>query len=384
MAGGSVTEPAYEQTFELPEDEDSGYVPFMETKYAIDLWLDELARRGRSPRTIDSYRRKLYHLNDWLGPTVGVRDVTTQQLRRYLDHTAGNERPWNRGKQKAAGTRAIQITVINNFFEWLAGEQMIKNSPTVRNSVRVLTRPRLQRPEDNDLITSVTTGDVRKMLDACQDWDEKLCLYTLAYLGPRRNALAQAKITDYDPGGVAAKTVKDEPASAELLAAAKGLGVDLTPAKAKAAKASEFRPPTITFREKGAKSIAKPVPPPLQRVIEAARADGVYDQQDWLIPNRRSGKSGASWLDSKGRDHRNNAIVYRLVLRVAERAGVHSHVHALRAAFAVYFLEAGGDKYDLQLLMGHASGSTTDIYARRLDKKKRMESVLNLDWGDGS
>lgn len=336
-----MTAPVFEPQFELPEEDDGGYVPFMETTYAIDLWLDELARRGRSPRTIDSYRRKLHHLSDWLGPTVGVRDVTTQQLRRYLDQTALNARPWQRGKQKAAGTRAGEITVINNFFEWLAGEQMIKSPPTVRNGIRVLTRPRLQRPEDNDTVTSVTTSDVRKMLDACIDWDEKLCLYTLAYLGPRRHALALAKISDYD---------------------------------------ETAQPPTITFREKGAKSIAKPVPPPLQRVIEGASAAGVYDEQDWLIPNRRSGQSGASWLPSKGRTERNDALVYRLVLRVADRAGVHSHVHALRAAFAVYFLEAGGDKYDLQLLMGHASGATTDIYARRLDKKKRMQSVLTLNW----
>ena len=53
-------------------------------------------------------------------------------------------------------------------------------------------------------------------------------------------------------------------------------------------------------------------------------------------------------------------IMWRLVKGVAVKAGVTTHVHALRAAFAVQYLESNlGDTDALRELMGHARGETT-------------------------
>jgi integrase len=316
---------------------------FMDISHAVDLWLGHLeGNKGRAPKTVASYRRIADKLADDL-PGVDVGEVTTTQLRRFLVAHAHNAHPWRAGKPKASGTRAIEVTVLNSLFDWLTFEQVIKTNPTRRHGMRILDRPPVGRPEDNDNIVSISSSDVRKLIDAALDWDEKLIIYTLAYLGPRRHALALAKLADYDQAGA---------------------------------------PPTIKFREKGRKTIAKPVPAPLVDIIAAACAAGVYDEQDWLVPNRKPGQAGAVWLPSLGEDERDDRFVWRTVRRLGDRAGVRTHTHALRAAFAVFFLESGGDKYDLQLLMGHSSGSTTDVYLRRLDKRKRMESVLTLNYGD--
>jgi hypothetical protein len=55
---------------------------------------------------------------------------------------------------------------------------------------------------------------------------------------------------------------------------------------------------------------------------------------------------------------------------------------AVRAAFAVEFLETHpGEREALQRLMGHTKVDTTEIYLRRLNKERAMESVRDLSWG---
>ena len=78
---------------------------------------------------------------------------------------------------------------------------------------------------------------------------------------------------------------------------------------------------------------------------------------------------------------RDDRVIWRLVKKAADRAGVDCHVHALRAAFAVSYLEAGGDLVGLQELMGHAWIETTRIYLRKLDKQRAMEPLRALSWG---
>jgi hypothetical protein len=74
-------------------------------------------------------------------------------------------------------------------------------------------------------------------------------------------------------------------------------------------------------------------------------------------------------------------VIWEGVKRVAVRAGVRCHVHALRAAFAVQFDEAHPDQViALKELMGRRI-ETTLVYLRRKDKAKAMESVRDLSWG---
>lgn len=72
-------------------------------------------------------------------------------------------------------------------------------------------------------------------------------------------------------------------------------------------------------------------------------------------------------------------MIWRTVRKVAARAKVETHVHALRAAFAVHFLEEKpGELVALQKLMGHRRLETTLVYLRRLNRRQAMETVRDL------
>jgi hypothetical protein len=128
----------------------------------------------------------------------------------------------------------------------------------------------------------------------------------------------------------------------------------------------------MRFREKGGKTIWKPVPDELARILEVSITAGHIGEDGYLIPPE------GPLVRPGARDDR---VIWRVVKRVAARAGVEAHVHALRAAFAVFFLETHNrDAISLQELMGHESFETTKIYLRKMDKAAAMENVRDLSW----
>ena len=155
----------------------------------------------------------------------------------------------------------------------------------------------------------------------------------LAYLGPRRSAAAALRWEDVD-----------------------------------------FENDTVlSLREKGRKVIVKPLPDELREILYTLAVSGLVPAgpRDYVIPNCRPAK----------RAERSHKIVYDTVKRIAKRAGVNAHPHALRAAFAVHYLDSHpGDLDALQNLMGHTRAETTQVYLRRQDKFKAMERVRDLSW----
>lgn len=94
----------------------------------------------------------------------------------------------------------------------------------------------------------------------------------------------------------------------------------------------------------------------------------------------------AAWMGKRGEPHEEvfRNIIYTRVLskdlRIwASRAGVNKNItfHTSRHTFAVLMLELDVDIYTLQKLLGHASLSTTAIYAKVLDRKKQ-EAVSRI------
>lgn len=288
---------------------------------ATDQFLGDCTRRGYSQRTVDTYQRLLDKFADSCPRDYDIGQVTEDDCRRFLDG-------FNR---KAAGTRAHAYSVMSSFFKWLDKNERIKQNP-----MRRMDRPKRIAPEDLDVVT-VSPDDVRRMLEMAETSAERTALYILAYLGPRRRAVSRLRLKDYD------QTRR-----------------------------------RLRFHEKGNKTIWKRVPDKLAAVLDAEIAAGSYESKDdYLVPNEgprnRTGE-------------RDDRVIWRLVKTVAERAEIDEvHVHALRAAFAVQYLERpGADLLQLQETLGHSQLETTRVYLRKRNKEAAMEPLRTFDWGDNT
>jgi integrase len=287
---------------------------------AIDAFIGDLARSGRSQSTRNSYRRHLNHFADL------VRDKPPAEL-----ELSDYEQFLDRWTDSSPSTLASGVSLVRAFSRFL-----YERGEAAEDVAYPLQRPRRKRSEDLDVVT-IGSEEVAKLLEVCEDWQELLCISTAAYLGARRAALARVRRSD----------------------------VDLTKG-------------TIRFLEKGSKVAVKPMPNEYLAILRAAEADGVWSApEDYLIPNRRPA--------SVRRGERSDKIVWETVKRVARRAGVRTHVHALRAAFAVAFDAAHPDQViALKELMGHTRLETTLIYLRRKDRAKAMELNRDLSFGFSS
>src|SRR5215213_4913527 len=150
----------------------------MRLSRAVDLWMGELARAGRTPSTRASYERYLFKFVTQLErsrPDVDAREVTTNDCRQFLDR-------WN---GRSASTVCSIHSALSGLFFWLYLEGEVDANPMLR-----IQRPRRPRPEDVDVVI-LTPADVEKVLAATEGWQEFLCLSVLAYLGPRRDSLSR-------------------------------------------------------------------------------------------------------------------------------------------------------------------------------------------------
>lgn len=283
--------------------------------YAIDAYVGDLARRGRTRNTRRKYQELLWKFSVFVGDR-DTDDITPDDCRRFLHQWVDS----------SPSTLALHVSILRGFFDFLVAETVLEQTP-----MRNIRRPPRKRPEDLDVVT-VGETDIERMFAACDQWDELLCLSLLAYLGPRRTAVARLRRRDVD-----------------------------------------LERGTVRFSEKGGKIIVKPVPDELAEILRAAEADGLWvGPDDYIVPNRRAPRG----------PERSSKVIYRIVLDVAARARVRAHVHSLRGAFAVRFLETHeGDLDALKNLLGHARHETTAVYLRRHDKARSMERVRDLSWG---
>jgi integrase len=283
---------------------------------AIDLYLGELARRNCTPETLRTYRRILNLFADRF-EAKALEEITVTDCRSFLD----------RWSTSAASTLAQYVSILRGFFAFLLDEGMIERTPMER-----IKRPRRLPPEETEVV-SVSTADCHRIIEACLDWQEILCVTTALYCGARRGALSHVRRRDVD-----------------------------------------LEAGTIRFLEKGRKVIVKPVPNEYLAILRAAEEDGIWaSPEDYLIPNRRPA--------AVRRRERSDKFLWEGIRRIAGRAGGRAHVHALRAAFAVQFDEQHPERLiDLKELMGHARIETTLVYLRRKNKAQAMETVRDLSW----
>ncbi|MEW5707692.1 MAG: site-specific tyrosine recombinase XerD [Pseudomonadota bacterium] len=270
-------------------------------RFCDHLWLED----GLSPNTLGAYRRDLRLLGQWLVKEKGkaLTQASRADLLAYLAHRAA--------EQARPRTTSRQLSSFKRFYRFLVREGRIAADPTLQ-----IDAPKVPRAVPK----SLTEADVERLL-AAPDVQTPLGLRDKAML--------------------------------EMLYAA-GLRVSelvtLTPAQV------SLETGVVRVLGKGGKERLVPVGEEavawLKRYLNEARP--------LLLADRRA---LALFLTRRAEPMTRQAF-WHLVKRYARRSGVSAPLspHTLRHAFATHLLNHGADLRVVQLLLGHADISTTQIY----------------------
>ena len=263
------------------------------------VWLES----GLSENTLNAYRTDLAALEGWLGKkNLPLEAVTRAELLGYL---AANVR---QGLSPRSSAR--RLSTLRRFYRYLLREGLIQEDPTAD-----VSSPSLGRP----LPKSITEASVEKLLAAPPD----------TTLGLRDRAMLE---TMYASGLRVS----------ELVALALN-ELDLTTG-------------LVRVTGKGGKERIVP----LGDEAMSRLGDYLKSARPSLLGEH---KSGAVFLTRRGQPMTRQAF-WQLIKRYSSAAGIDSSLspHSLRHAFATHLLNHGADLRSVQMLLGHADLSTTQIY----------------------
>lgn len=263
------------------------------------VWLES----GLSENTLNAYRTDLAALEGWLDKkNLPLEAVTRAELLGYL---AANVR---QGLSPRSSAR--RLSTLRRFYRYLLREGLIQEDPTAD-----VSSPSLGRP----LPKSITEASVEKLLAAPPD----------TTLGLRDRAMLE---TMYASGLRVS----------ELVALALN-ELDLTTG-------------LVRVTGKGGKERIVP----LGDEAMSRLGDYLKGARPSLLGEH---KSGAVFLTRRGQPMTRQAF-WQLIKRYSSAAGIDSSLspHSLRHAFATHLLNHGADLRSVQMLLGHADLSTTQIY----------------------
>jgi integrase len=133
-------------------------------------------------------------------------------------------------------------------------KRLYENEHVDRNPLDRVARPRRVHPDEMPL-RATPAPHVRLLFDACQTWQELLCLATLSHVGSRRGTVSKVRWRDVDLD--------------------QGL---------------------VTLLEKGGKTMTKPMPATYRAMLRAAAGAGGLDSAAgaYVIPNGAAA-AAAGW-----------------------------------------------------------------------------------------
>ena len=271
-------------------------------QFADSLWLSD----GLARNTIESYGRDIAQLDDWLRKENAATLLTlgAQHLQAFLGHRIETIHASPR-------STARLTSAIKRFFQYLLRERLIATDPSVH-----LVPPKLTR----SLPQSLSEPDVEALLDAP---DENTAL------GLRDRAMLE---TLYASGLRVTELVTLKVAQVSL-----DMGV-------------------VRVMGKGSKERLVPLGEPasdvIQRYADSARIE--------ILGGK---KSDDMFVTQRGRAM-TRQMFWHMIKRYAIKADVKKPIspHTLRHAFATHLINHGADLRVVQLLLGHADITTTQIY----------------------
>ncbi|MBH9553027.1 site-specific tyrosine recombinase XerD [Inhella gelatinilytica] len=263
------------------------------------LWLEE----GLAEKTRAAYASDLAHLARWLHAQGRALDEARESdLLAYIV---------NRHPMSKASSTNRRLAVFRRYFRWALREGRVVNDPCLR-----LT-PAKQAPRTPKTLTE---AQVDALLNA--------------------------------PGEAGPLALRDR-AMLELLYAS---GLRVSELVELSSVNCNLRDGLVRVRGKGDKERLVPMGEPAR----AAIARYVSEARGSLLAGRRS---EALFVTVQGTGM-SRQMFWKLIKRYAVQAGVVAPLspHTLRHAFATHLLNHGADLRAVQLLLGHADLSTTQIY----------------------
>jgi integrase/recombinase XerD len=271
-------------------------------RFCDALWLED----GLSRNTLDSYRRDLRQFAQWLERAARKDLLAASQadLQRYLAHRITTQ------KAKARSSARL-LSSLKRFYQYSLREGRIETDPALK-----IESPKIPR----SLPKSLSEADVEALLaapkpDAALGLRDKAMLEILYAAGLRVSELVSLKVPQIDVAMGVARVM------------GKGSKERLVPLGEEAIGwlqryLREARPALLAGRASDA-------------LFVTARARAMTRQMFWFLSKRYARAAGISAPISP---------------------------HTLRHAFATHLINHGADLRVVQLLLGHADISTTQIY----------------------
>jgi len=265
------------------------------------LWLED----GLSRNTLESYRRDLRLFSAWLLADRG-KSLMQAQRADLLDYLA------YKFKRKTTPRSAARLlSSLKRFYRFLLRENRVQGDPTLQVESPKLPRslPKILTEQDVDLLLAAPNVETPLGLR------DKSMLEALYASGLRVSELVAMQVGQLSQDMGVVQVI------------GKGSKERLVPVGEEA----------LTW---------------IRRYIDNARPEILAGRQ-----------ADALFVTSRGASMTRQAFWY-LIRRYAERAGIDKGIspHTLRHAFATHLLNHGADLRVVQMLLGHADISTTQIY----------------------
>ena len=271
-------------------------------EFSDSLWLED----GLSRNTLESYRRDLNKFAGWLEQQRGVtlQEATHADIQGFLAHL------FNKQKAKATSTGRA-ISSLKRLFRYLLRQNKITTDPTLQ-----IATPKLPR----SLPKSLTEQDVEQLLEAPDEQTP---------LGLRDRTMLEVL---YATGLRVSELVTLSVAQVSL-----DMGV-------------------VRVMGKGSKERLVPLGEESLGWIRRYLAEG--------RPVLLTGKLSDALFVTARAESMTRQMFWYLIKKHATNCGLNKSLspHTLRHAFATHLLNHGADLRVVQMLLGHADISTTQIY----------------------
>ncbi|MBN1366623.1 MAG: tyrosine-type recombinase/integrase [Dehalococcoidales bacterium] len=288
---------------------------------------------GKSPRTVEFYsenlRRFLWYAlkQNW---SDDVRLITEWNIRKFLGYVSSETLRWGiEGNGSETSRNKVSFTTVHhyyvvlaNFFGWVVREGFLKESPTLKIKIG---KPKTK------VIKPYTQEEIIKMIAVCDNDYE----HNAKFLGSRNKAILlmflDAGIRLSELAGIQLNDVNTANGNIRVLG-------------------------------KGNK----------ERVVRIGK---VAQKSLWRYLMHRPGNGNTLWLNEEGKPL-SCVGVQSLIQRLKIRAGVKGSgsVHRFRHTFALNFLRADKNVFNLQYLLGHSQLEMVRRYTATLGMEDALKA----------